>query len=56
MQLQLEEFEKDILIEILENEVEELKEEIHHTDDYDFKETLKNKLNSLEMLLSKLKK
>lgn len=56
MQLQIDELEQELMIEVISIEIEELKEEIHHTDDYDFKEKLKQKMHILENLLSKLKK
>lgn len=42
------------LIEILEREISETKSEIHHSDDYDFKERLKNRIKFIQEIISKL--
>lgn len=55
MNIEITENEKILLIEILTDEINEVKDEIHHTDDYDFREKLKEKLKSLEELHSKIK-
>lgn len=54
MQLILTKEEKQILEELLISEIKEIKDEIHHTDDHDYKEELKNKEKVLEELLSKI--
>lgn len=56
MALILEKQEKDILIEILKEYLNDLQDEIHHTDDYDFKETLKRREKLLVELLYKIQK
>lgn len=55
MLLEINETEKKLLIDLLSNEIDELKDEIHHTDDYYFREKLKEKLKYLEELKSKIK-
>jgi len=47
--------ERQLLIELLDAELQELPHEIHHTDDRDYREGLKKKEATLEELLKKLK-
>lgn len=47
--------ERQLLVELLDIEVRELAHEIHHTDDRDYKQTLKEKERTIEELLKKLK-
>jgi hypothetical protein len=47
--------ERQLLIELLDTEVRELVHEIHHTDDRDYRQVLKEKEGTIEELLKKLK-
>jgi hypothetical protein len=47
--------ERQLLIELLNIEVRELGHEIHHTDDRDYRQTLKEKEGTIEELLTKLR-
>jgi TRAP-type C4-dicarboxylate transport system substrate-binding protein len=47
--------EQQLLIELLEEEVIELREEILHTDDHEYREFLKEKENSIKEVLKRLK-
>jgi hypothetical protein len=47
--------EQQLLIELLEEEIPELRDEIFHTDDHDYRETLKEKEEALKGLLKRLK-
>lgn len=51
----LSDMEKQLLIELLDSQLQELPHEIHHTDDRDYKQALKEKEGVLEELLKKLK-
>jgi len=53
--LQLNEQEHQVLIELLERELPNLRHEIHHTDDHDYREFLKARENLLERLLETVK-
>lgn len=55
MQLTINENEKQLLEEVIISEIDDIKEEIHHTDDFDFKEKLKVRLEILEKLLNKIR-
>jgi hypothetical protein len=44
-----------LVMELLEHEENDLREEIHHTDDHDYKETLKEREASIRELLQRLK-
>ncbi len=47
--------EQQLLIEVLEEEVPDLRDEILHTDDHEYREFLKEKENSIKELLRRLK-
>ena len=47
--------EQQLLTELLDAELKELAHEIHHTDDRDYRESLKEKETTMEELLKKLK-
>jgi hypothetical protein len=47
--------EKQLLIEFLDSQIQELLHEIHHTDDRDYKQSWKEKEGAMEELLKKLK-
>jgi hypothetical protein len=47
--------EQETLVEMLEREIPNLRHEIHHTDDREYREFLKEKEKLLHALLSKLK-
>lgn len=47
--------EQQLLTELLDTEMRELAHEIHHTDDRDYRESLKEKEKTIEELLKKLK-
>jgi hypothetical protein len=47
--------ERQLLVELLDIEVRELAHEIHHTDDRDYRQKLKEKEGTIEELLKKLK-
>jgi len=47
--------EQAFLIEMLEREIPNLRQEIHHTDDYDYREFLKEREELIRELLSKFK-
>ncbi len=53
-QLPLEQEEKEILTEVLESKLADLRYEIADTDQYDFKQGLKNRKTLLEQVLEKL--
>lgn len=53
--LQLSEQEHQVLIELLERELPNLRHEIHHTDDHDYRQFLKVRENLLERLLDIVK-
>ena len=54
MQLELTDAERQILAEILDNALSNLKEEIYHTETYDYKEQLKLRESTLIGLLGKV--
>jgi len=54
MQLELTDAERQILAEILGNALGNLKDEIHHTETYDYKEQLKLREGTLIGLLGKV--
>ena len=53
--IDLTEKEQQLLIEILEGEIPDLRDEIWHTDDYDYRESLKERERYFNELLGKLK-
>ncbi len=56
MLVPLDHAETELLREILEIEVGELRHEIHYTDTSDYKEVLKERLASIERLLGKMER
>ncbi len=53
--LQLNDEEHQAIFELLERELPELRHEIHHTDDHDYREFLKAREHLLERLLNRVK-
>lgn len=53
--IQLTEKEQQLLIELLESEIPDLRDEIWHTDDHDYRESLKERERHINELLVKLK-
>lgn len=53
--LQLNIDEHQVLIEVLERELPNLRHEIHHTDDHDYRDFLKAREHLLERMLGKVK-
>ena len=47
--------EKDLLATILEKELEEVRSELHHTQDHDYKDNVKEREKLVRDLLAKLK-
>lgn len=47
--------EQTVLVELLDQQLKELRREIHHTDDHVYRDSLKEKGSTLEDLLKKLK-
>ena len=47
--------EHTLLIELVDAQLEELPHEIHHTDDYDYRQSLEEKERTLQELLKKVK-
>ncbi len=47
--------EQQLLIEILDREIRNLRDEIFHTDDHEYREFLKERENSVKELLRRLK-
>lgn len=47
--------EQTVLIEVLDQQLKELRSEIHHTDDHAYRDSLKEKGATLEELQKKLK-
>jgi len=47
--------EQQLLVELLDREIPNLRDEIFHTDDHEYRESLKERENSLKELLKKLK-
>jgi hypothetical protein len=54
--LELAERERTLVIELLEREIPGLHEEIHHTDDWRYREALKEKKQASLALLAKLRR
>jgi len=54
LQILLTEEEKTILIDVLQCCLTDLRNEIHHTDDYDFKAMLKNRRKVLMKILDEI--
>jgi len=54
IQLPLEQEEKNILSEVLESKIADLRYEISDTDQHDFKQGLKDRKNLLKQILEKL--
>jgi hypothetical protein len=55
MTLELNEQERQALIELLEREISTLRDEIHHTDDYEYREFLKTREQVVKKLLAAAK-
>jgi metal-dependent HD superfamily phosphatase/phosphodiesterase len=55
MTLQLDDSEQQALVELLERELPDLAHEIHHTDDRDYRQYLKERERLLERLLARVK-
>jgi hypothetical protein len=55
MTLELNEQERQALIELLEREIPTLRDEIHHTDDYKYREFLKTREQVVKKLLAAVK-
>jgi hypothetical protein len=55
MMLELNEQERQALIELLEREIPTLRDEIHHTDDYEYREFLKTREQVVKKLLAAAK-
>lgn len=55
MKLELTTKEADVLLDILKSCIDDMKDEIRHTDDRDYKEELKLKTKLIELLLEKVK-
>lgn len=55
MKLELSKKEVEVLLEVIQSYVDDLKYEIRHTDDRDYKEELKLKEKFIELLLEKVK-
>ena len=55
MTLELNEQERQALIELLEREIPTLRDEIHHTDDYEYREFLKTREQVVKKLLAAVK-
>ena len=53
--INLSEKEQQLLIEILEKEIPNRRDEIWHTDDYDYRESLKERESFINALAKKLK-
>lgn len=53
MTLDFNEHERDLLAEVLRSECNSLLDELHHTDSFDYKQGLKEKLELLKHLRSK---
>lgn len=54
MAIELDQSEKDLLKAILEKELEEVRSEFHHTQAFDYKESLKEREAAVRGLLEKL--
>ena len=55
MAIELSKPEKDLLATILEKELEEVRSELHHTQDHDYKDNVKDREKIVRDLLAKLK-
>ena len=55
MTLELNEQERRVLMELLEQEIPALRDEIHHTDDYEYRESLKAREQVAKRLLAAIK-
>jgi hypothetical protein len=55
MTLELNEQERHALMELLEREIPTLRDEIHHTDDYEYREFLKTREQVVKKLLAAVK-
>ncbi len=55
MAIDLSKKEKDLLATILEKELEEVRSELHHTQDHDYKDNVKEREKLVRDLLAKLK-
>ena len=55
MAIELSKPEKDLLATILEKELEEVRSELHHTQDHDYKDNVKEREKLVRDLLAKLK-
>lgn len=53
--IHLTEKEQQLLIELLEREIPDLRDEIWHTDDHDYRESLKERERDINELLGKFK-
>ena len=53
--INLSEQEQQLLVELLEREIPNLRDEIFHTDDHTYREFLKERENSIKNLAQKLK-
>jgi hypothetical protein len=55
MAIELSKPEKELLATILEKELEEVRSELHHTQDHDYKDNVKEREKLVRDLLAKLK-
>jgi hypothetical protein len=55
MPIELSREEKDLLVGLLEKEMDETRTEIHHTEGYDYKESLRAREKLLQALLGRLR-
>ncbi len=55
MTFELNASERELLTGLLEREYEEIRSEVHHTKNHDYKETLKERENTVRLLLERLK-
>lgn len=55
MAIELSKPEKELLATILEKELEEVRSELHHTQDHDYKDNVKEREKLVRGLLAKLK-
>jgi hypothetical protein len=55
MAIELSQPEKELLVTILEKELEEVRSELHHTQDHSYKENVKEREKLVRDLLAKLK-
>ncbi len=54
MEIKLSEEETIYLLELLKREMDETKTEIHHSDSYEFKKELKQRLNFIQDMINKI--